>query len=263
MIAYLTDSEKLYFARHSPGENAPTSAIVRLIQGIYALDPQNALRIVRNRIFSTTPATEMCHGMVKVAAKRLTDSVSALDSDEVLAGFSSAVKIDVSESANALSGPLLFEEDVRKTLAEIVRLENPRSENEWMNVVRKLLSPGDEHSVAALLISHDGKILSSAINSNRLNRTLHAEVNLVQSFYRTHRRKLPPASKIITTLKPCKMCAAMIWTAAENIESMQIIFGQMDEGNHARETVLNSGTFERKRASRNAGELSCNIERQL
>jgi hypothetical protein len=44
---------------------------------------------------------------------------------------------------------------------------------------------------------------------------------------------------------------------------MQIIYGQMDEGNHARETVLNPGTFERKRASQTGGQLSCTIERQI
>jgi tRNA(Arg) A34 adenosine deaminase TadA len=262
-FAYLTDSEKLYFAHQPKDENSPTSAIVRLIQGVYAHDPKNALSIIRNRIFSTAQATEMCHGMVKVAAKRLTDSVSLLAADEVLSGFSSAVKIDVSESVNALLEELPFEADIRNTLDEIVRRENPSSETEWMKAARKLLRAEDDLPVAALLISHDGKILSAAINSNSQNRTLHAEVNLIQSFYRTHQRKIPPQSKIITTLKPCKMCAAMIWTWAENIESMQVIFGEMDEGSHARETVLNPGTFERKRASQSQTQLTCLIEQQI
>jgi tRNA(Arg) A34 adenosine deaminase TadA len=260
-FAYLVDSEKLYFAREPEDQNAPTSAIARLIQGVYSHDPKNALKLIRNRLFSTSLATEMCHGMVKVAAKRLTDSVS-LDSF-LQARSQYSEQIDLSESVNALSGPLAYEESLWKNLGKIVELENPSSELQWMNCARKLLHAGGNLPVAALLISPDGQVLSAALNSNSSNRTLHAEVNLIQSFYRNHRQKIPAHSTIITTLKPCKMCAAMIWTQAEKIESMQIVFGQMDDGRHARETVLNPGTFERKRASRNADQLSCKIEWQV
>jgi tRNA(Arg) A34 adenosine deaminase TadA len=132
-----------------------------------------------------------------------------------------------------------------------------------MAVARKLIRPSEGLPVAALLISADNQILSAALNCNSKNRTLHAEVNLIQCFYRNHRKKIPSGSKIITTLKACKMCAAMIWSSAEQIESTEIFFGEMDEGKHARETVLNPGTFERKRASHSASQLVCEIERQL
>jgi tRNA(Arg) A34 adenosine deaminase TadA len=257
--AYLADSGKLYFAHHTQSD-APTSAIVRLIQGVYARDPKNALSLVRNRIFSSSLATEMCHGMVKVAAKRLTDCVPQAEIDEAI---SRSEKIDVSESFNALSNAFPFEENLNRDLAVMIHEKKPSSEVEWMAVAKKLLRDGENLPVAALLISKEGELLSAAINSNSQNRTLHAEVNLIQSFYRKHRRKIPSESKIVTTLKPCKMCAAMIWTASEKIESIQVVYGQMDEGSHARETVLNPGTFERKRASQTEIQLSCVIERPL
>jgi tRNA(Arg) A34 adenosine deaminase TadA len=264
-LAYLVSEEKVYFARHQDREFIPTSAIVRLIQGVYSTSPQTALSIIRNRIFSTAQASEMCHGMIKVAAKRLTDLVPEEAARTVIEGFSPAHQIDLSKALTALSAPLPFEQNLNARLPLLLS-PSLNSENRWMELAKNLAAHTEETEhlpIAALLVSADNRILSAAINFNGQNKTLHAEVNLIQSFYRIHQKKLPPGSKIVTTLKPCKMCAGMIWSSAEDITSMKILFGEMDNGNHARETVLDRGTFERKRASRTPTELHCEIESQI
>ncbi|HEX4924736.1 MAG TPA: Bd3614 family nucleic acid deaminase, partial [Bdellovibrionales bacterium] len=49
-----------------------------------------------------------------------------------------------------------------------------------------------------------------AHNTNHSNRTLHAELNLVQSWWRMHQAPLPAGAEIYTTLEPCRMCSGMI-----------------------------------------------------
>src|SRR4051794_24453096 len=78
-VAFLASEDVIYFSQHkkaSPGE--PQSAITALIQGIWDKYPDKARGLLRNRIYSTQVPTEMCFGMVKVAAKRLS-IISSLD----------------------------------------------------------------------------------------------------------------------------------------------------------------------------------------
>src|SRR4051794_7209716 len=74
--AFLFYEGTLYFTCHKYIDRQPLSAIVILIQGIYEADPQMARKILRNPIFSTATPTEMCLGMVKVAAKRVHFGIS-------------------------------------------------------------------------------------------------------------------------------------------------------------------------------------------
>jgi tRNA(Arg) A34 adenosine deaminase TadA len=263
-LAFLIDSGRFYFAFHDSSQGvAPTSSVIRLIQGIYDKEPEQALRLVRNRIFTTAQATEMCLGMVRVAAKRLTDQISMDEALEKKAEFAHA-QVDLTECENALAHPLSYE--TQNPLEEILKASAPspypRDDEAWMSVALKL-SAAENSPVSALLLSAENELLAWGLNTNARNRTFHAEINLVQSFYRKFKTKIPEGAKIITTLKPCKMCAAMIWSFSEKIETLKVLFAEDDPGSNARETVLNSGTFERKRASKTASELSCEIELQL
>jgi tRNA(Arg) A34 adenosine deaminase TadA len=258
----------LYFALHSRSDRAPTSAVARLIQGIYATEPDQSRVIVRNRIFTTAPLTTMCRGMIAVAAKRATDQifkdfVSAEKKDSALPLKKTEYhQIDLSQSVNGLSTSLNYgaeasQIDIAKNLCH-----DQTDEKYWINLALELIRPTQilrqqenetrlflyNRPVAAVLVSREGKLLDRALNMNATNKTLHAELNLVQSFYRKFGRefgsKLPAGSKLFTTLKPCKMCAGMLFDAAEDMRSFEVIYAEDDPGTNARNTALEK--FQRK-----------------
>ena len=242
-LSYLRHDDTLYFARHTRVHaREPMSATVKLIQGIYATQPEFARKILRNRIYSTDLPTEMCLSMVKVAAKSLT----FLERAEVI-DFASGC------------GPFTEIEMMAPGFQPVPNLETQQttSNDFWMSLAKNLAettptksrenSPLFERDrkVAAILVSRDGKLLGNAINRNSSNRTLHAEINLVQSFYARTGTALPRGCRIYSTLKPCKMCAGMIWHSSEET---QIIYDQFDPGPSGRSTILDPDSFERKRA---------------
>ncbi|WP_321935208.1 Bd3614 family nucleic acid deaminase [Paraburkholderia sp. J8-2] len=89
------------------------------------------------------------------------------------------------------------------------------------------------HSIAALLVSSQGRVLAIAENMKAKNETYHAEVNLVQAYmskFDSFAQGREGVVAIYTTLKPCKMCAAMI---AHAFPYCKVIFAQDDPGTHA------------------------------
>jgi tRNA(Arg) A34 adenosine deaminase TadA len=268
-MAFLVDSKSrpatVYVARHPKGMRMPTSSVIRLIQGIYDVAPEQARRIVRNRIVTNAPLTEMCLGAVRVAAKRVT----TLSEAEVRLPENCEIR-DVSQSRNALTEALEYERTLspptisgQLSSDELMKhaFELNRRSNEEKVLGRPLHQR--DRAVAALLVSASGELLSWAVNSNASNRTLHAEVNLIQSYYRKSRSLLPPGSTLVTTLKPCKMCAAMIWHCAQDIRNLSVIYGLDDPGRNARETVLDRHSLERRRASRTEEERELVIQKQV
>ena len=262
---FLVAGETIYFAAHRRTHpHEPMSATVKLIQGIYATQPEMARRIVRNRIFSSDPPTEMCLAMVRVAAKNFTF-------------------LDGQEKQNAVSPLDSFQWiEIQAPSVLPLRSLSPAtvgvSDHAWMSVAKKLAElsgpPQDsdrplfqrDRKIAAILVSRDNKLLGHAINTNSSNRTLHAEVNLIQNFYSQMKTALPDDSRIYSTMKPCKMCAGMIWHASESSLSgkgIQVVFDQLDSGPNGRSTVLDSGSFERKRACPDSPQQERVVQLQL
>jgi tRNA(Arg) A34 adenosine deaminase TadA len=247
-IACLVYEDTVYFAkyyRQHPFE--PFSAVTILIQGIWERYPELARRILRTRIYTTLRPTEMCHGMVKVAAKRLSFGIDPIK--------------------DSLCRPLKYEEFQRLpsylqanytfSLADLVTAASPTSHADFLDlasqlaihVPRKEKLYFSDRPIAALLVSKDLEILGWELNSNSDNRTLHAEIKLIQNYYSKHNTSLPPGSRIYSTLKPCKMCAGMIWTSASDILSTRIYYAHPDPGPMGKSTVLDAQSFERARAS--------------
>jgi tRNA(Arg) A34 adenosine deaminase TadA len=224
--AWVTRGEELILARYRPAEPAaPESAVVRLIQGVCERWPDDWRRILRRRIFHTAPLTEMCRGMVRVCAKRASQA----------------------EAPPVGSMPVLeLEPAPLPVLSTANRGRVFRDEREAMAFARELAA-GIERAgplylaprpVAALLLSEGLRLVAWATNTNARNRTRHAEVNLVQGTWNETRQPLPPGSRIITTLKPCRMCAAMIQECAGDRHRTEVIYGDDDPGPNARNTAL-------------------------
>jgi tRNA(Arg) A34 adenosine deaminase TadA len=199
----------------------------------------------------------MCRGMIAVAAKRATDQILLAANSTDFKSAEISERIDLTHSLNGLSGELKYgEQTPAERRSDQDSFSQTRNEKYWMDLALELIRPTEilreeqkplfqyNRPVAAVLISREGKVLDWALNTNAVNKTLHAELNLVQSFYRKFGSKLPAGSKLFTTLKPCKMCAGMLFDAAEDMRSFEVIYAEDDPGPNARNTALEN--FQRR-----------------
>ena len=262
--AYLTDRSRVYYATCSKDSlgKLPHSPITRLIQGVYSLAPYEARRILRQRIFSNVPTlTPMDYGMVKVSAKRLTlghteDFSKTMSEAEV-------IRVpDLLPSVDSWVGHFIHSLDKLKISGD----------QQWMKKAFELqtriplVSPRyfSDRPVACLLVGTDSsgsqsgeKLLAASVNRNAENRTLHAEVSLVQSYLAQSGGLLPKKAKIYVTLKCCRMCAGMLWNSVDNPGDLKVFYGKDDPGTHAKETILSAGTPDRLRFS--TSEQQCEL----
>lgn len=242
-LAFLKDGSTLFYATQPLKPSiAPHSAIIDLIQGIYEKFPDDARRILRNRIYSTLDEPSlMCTQMIKVAAKRMTPGVRELP-------------FPVSESMKVFKVTSDFANPPDLNLLKQVESMNawsmtPHTHEDFMKLAFQIASWPDlnpapiQRQVAAILVTSEPNsekttILAACRNTNAKNKTLHAEVNLVQSLYQETGQIIPANSRIYTTLKPCRMCASMIWCCASDRTSLEVFYGADDPGPHARDLVL-------------------------
>ena len=258
-IAWVDDGATRFLARCDLPRPWADSALVRLIQGVWEREPSQARRILRKRISlaSSSSPTEMCLGMVKVAAKRL-DCIEARSPDSLL----NEIEFEPM-SAPPLPGWVEgFDASGVRSHAAYLRLAL-----DLVTQMEGVPAPGERYlrdrRVAALLVSEEGLLLGAAINTNSLNRTRHAEINLIQGYCHRTGGPIPRGARLYITLKSCKMCAGMIWAAALDPASLEVIYVHDDPGPLARLTVLTPGSHERKRASQSAPRLlEAQIERQ-
>lgn len=246
-VAFVEHLGDLYFAQFPVNMSAPSSAIVKLLQGIFDTHLDLSFFILRNRIFTTAPLTEKCRGMVKVIAKRVTAEIIPQDHKiEIELRLNPVGEQDMplfsvmhlsSENAAALEKiqEMLSAQDFKDPGAMLRKASLLAS---WVSRGRVL---HDHHrDIAALLISAEGECLGYGINSNALNKTLHAEVNLIQRLYKENGRKIPSGAVLYSTHKPCKMCAGMIHDWSEEPKSVQVFYENHEAGGLSRSTILDA-----------------------
>jgi tRNA(Arg) A34 adenosine deaminase TadA len=259
--AFLVDSaeglEKVFFTTHSPypkpGPNVihpyegdeqlgfaldqPFTPYTHLIEGVWNHDSSMARKILRNRIYSPFERTPLCDGMIKVAAKRA-NVVSQEDFEARVKSLAKFEWIEVTPAATPVQkAKSKIDEKIKGktlTLGEAVAVAEELSLASYQTEGAE----AEEIGVGAVLLNRGGKVLTTAYNQNFDNRTQHAELLLIRNYLQAHGEVIPANSKLIVTLKPCAMCAAQILTFAKDIESLEIIFVNDDEGSFANNTVL-------------------------
>jgi tRNA(Arg) A34 adenosine deaminase TadA len=236
-VAFVAHNEFLYCTYCPRGFVGPSSAVIKLIQSLFDQRQDQSFFILRNRIFTTAPLSEQCRGMVKIVAKRVRGEVLAKDhgvelaqQTVVLEGDDSFAKLDLLslENQRPLQTVLALQKDSPLAWVRSLAEMNPRGQT---------LHDYDR-DIASLLVSETGLLLGYGINCNSKNKTLHAEVNMVQRFHRETGHKIPFGARIYTTRKPCKMCAGMIYDASEEPTSLQIYFAEDDKS--SQHTVLDA-----------------------
>lgn len=236
-LAFVSHRGKIYYAHHPQALVSPSSAVVTLLQGVFEKYIDHSFFILRNRIYTTSLPQHRCLGMVKVVAKRISGEIVPTDHRvEVV-----LEKMSVGAGQALLQSKYLSSENLW-SLTKVASLYEG-SRLKWARALADLNVRGEvlhdyNRDIACLLVDKSGDLLSYGINTNSRNKTLHAEINMVQKFFNEKGKKIPEGSEIITTRKPCPMCAAMIYDWCENPESLKIYFAEEDKS--SRRTVLDS-----------------------
>ncbi len=244
-LAFVEHRGTLYYSYCPKGLEGPSSAVVKLLQGVFDQQVDHSFFILRQRVYTTTSLTEMCRGMVKVVAKRATELVASED-HRLKLGLSF---VEVGQTSDFLWESRHLSSENMISVAEFkknFRGRAPGGDQSFAALAKELASlvprgevlHDQDRSIAAVLVSPQGEILSYGLNSNSKNKTLHAEVNLVQRYYRETGERLPEGATIFSTHKPCKMCAGMIYHWSETPLGPHVYYEVQETGGLSRSTVL-------------------------
>ncbi|WP_413289144.1 Bd3614 family nucleic acid deaminase [Bdellovibrio sp. HCB337] len=228
-VAFVSHKDSVYYAYFPKGVKAPSSAVVKLLQGLFDRFVDHSFFILRNRIYTTAPVQAMCLGMTKIVAKRLQGEVQPQNHGVRLE--EQAVQIGDEDALQAVD---LLSQENQLPLEHIQALRKGASLMGWTRNLAELNARGDvlhdfDRDIACLLVDESGQVLSYGLNSNSKNKTLHAEVNMIQRYFREQQRKLPVSAQLYTTRKPCKMCAAMLLDWCEDPKSLRIYYAEDDK----------------------------------
>ena len=194
----------------------------------------------------------MCLGMVKVVAKRISGPLRPFDHALPL----SLDFVEIGEGAQKL-----FPVRQRSELSQIFVASHLTAAEPIARAWQLArLNPRGEvlhdynRGIAALLVGPEDEILAWGLNSNSKNKTLHAEVNLVQDYFRRTGRKIPRGARIYSTHKPCKMCAGMIFENSEERKDAFVLYEVEETGGLSSATVLDRHGLNRKIISSSKAE---------
>lgn len=230
---------KVYWTGFPRGAWAPSSAIVKLVQSVFDRYRDQSFFLLRQKIRTTAPVTDLDRGVLQLAAKRA-ETVTAA---EEFSG-TPVSSLDFEEMTDPRAE--LFESSLEQ-LALPEPPNHPLSEREIvmrLETLKALVPRGEilhDHNrpVAVLLVDRDGHVLEESVHGGFLNKTLHAELRLVQKYFRRHRSGFPSGSRVYVSLKPCRMCAAMLMKMGENVgEDFRVVFVEKDPGRLAQATLL-------------------------
>lgn len=250
-VAFVIHKEQIFCAYVPKAFQGPSSAVIKLLQSLFDEHRDLSFFILRNRIFTTAPVLAQCHGMVKIVAKRVSGEVPAKDHGipipqqvHILGGDEPFASLKLRTPENEL--PL---EQISVLAPEVISSKQKSANGgspgmlEWVRKVAALNPRGNvlhdyDRDIACILVADSGELLGYGLNCNSKNKTLHAEVNMVQRYFRDRGQMIPANAHIYTTRKPCKMCAGMILDACESPRSLHIHFAEEDKS--SQHTVLDA-----------------------
>lgn len=263
-VAFLQDGRRVLWARpREPG--SPFGATVILIQGVHASEPALARKLLRARIHATREPGPFAHGMVKIAARRLTvvGTVVAAPGEGDVDPALELVEVRPSDVVAASPEP--------SPASPRLGPDPTRSHANWLELAASLVPPRPadrprfelDRAVGAVLVSPSGEPIAASANTNARDRTRHAELNVLAAAWALQKRKLAPGSRLYATLEPCKMCAGLAWELAEEPASLEVYYREPDPGPGARDSILDPASNARRRFARTRAEREATCLRRV
>ncbi len=232
------------------------SSVVTLIQNIFEKYKDQSFFILRNRIYTTDQFHDADLGIIKILAKKGTDQLhmhfetSSIDDKN---------KYDIKYEFNLNNYQFNFIEPnsiihytsflesnnshlLHIILSKKIKLFSKNSHLLFQNYLFSLLSTtalinkrGSKlhmfhRSIAAIMLDKNNCLISYGINSNAINKSLHAEIIMIDQGIRNinFNKNCFDLSKInlYLTHQPCRMCSSYIYKFTEmyKIENFNIYF---------------------------------------
>jgi hypothetical protein len=184
--------------------------VFQLIHAVSTLYQANSQHILRNRIYANYELSTLCLASVKLIAKR----------------FSTETESEYSARKN--------QEVLNRKLIDLSQfnwLDYKFDELQCLNRFHK--------SVWAQAFDSEKKVIVRSVNSGGSAKILHAELNIARELQLMGAAGWPKVKKIVVSLKPCKMCAALLCEFVSNQKiSISVTYLQNDTGPMAQNTVL-------------------------
>ncbi len=239
-LAFVRHREAVYYTRFPQNAKAPSSAVIKLLQNIFEIKMDLSFFILRNKIYTTSEFSYQDHGMVKVLAKKVHFGLQAVhlpEANDVLHHFHF---VSVAADEEIICSSRFRSELIPRDPSMIYGEE--QIENELVKLTlsqaRGSVLHDYDRPIAAVLVNPQGQPEWWCVNSSSKNKSLHAEVNLIQGVYESQKGKIPQGFSIYVTHKPCKMCAGMIFDACEDSAKIQLRYLNNVTGCRSRWTVL-------------------------
>ena len=253
-----------------------------LMHALSQLTPHEAQWWSRGHVYTNTPISPAMWGLMKVAGKRL----KYVSDHEIKSHINTIRNEHSSISASDLS-PWLhllqrftcisnqgsdspLEQSIRSCnikpyLGQRVPTLKEAGEivHHWMtheNTLLKLQGGGEEEVtgrrwggkrrvVGALALDDSFTVIGYALNQPQLGATAHAEWCLLDQLWRAQRWPQSGQVTLISSLKPCKLCAGA-WITHASYQRLEVYFLHNDPGPGGQNTALDDETFAYQEARR-------------
>jgi tRNA(Arg) A34 adenosine deaminase TadA len=262
-LAVINYQDQIFYSAYSPKNHEPHSAVTQLIQSIYNQFPDEALKILRNRIFLNYTPSLMCLSMIQLAAKRY-----VVDTKLIVPGCSQKLEFKTLINSNLDSGNLY-----EKFEGHLNNQENASQENafeaalNWLKSEqnhKKLEGKSIRKNIKAFLTDTHKSFFLFSENLPNKNKTLHAEVALLQNYYQIKQKGFDSPVELYTSLQCCKMCAAMFWHMHENpLMNLKSFYLTKETGPSARNSILNAKSNSRHALKNSEADSNKILEFQL
>ena len=259
----LLDPQGQLWALPDPARGFPfSSPVFVLAERISADSRDSALEILRCPIIVPQPVTLPERALIKVCCKRYrVDDSYPLDLDARLLDSSSRFNdLRPSGITNAVSRPVMIgrmpvhlpASECAKVAELLLELANgPDTPNAALTLMDAAATTLGMGRVGAALVAHTPagvEVLRVAFNLPEVSHLMHAEYLLLRSalaagpvdFF----QPATPSVTLISTRKPCRMCAAIILEVMGH-NCQKVLYRHFDYGPMAARTVLNSNSFDR------------------
>lgn len=248
-------SDRILYSTYEPKPQEPHSAVTQLIQGIFEEIPEKALSLLRHHIVVNYKPSILCRGMIAIAAKRFRFEPEL---DSILK--QSSLPLELVHYLGPKLEPLRFLATYQEA-ASWVCGATKEVETQDKEEAPKYLQ---DRAVRAVLFNAQNQVLLMAENKNSKNKTKHAEVVLLQDYFRVHQQGFQEETLLMTSLQCCKMCAAMAWHMhVDPLQNLRAIYVMPEKGSSARDTIFTPGGNLRREFYQDKNAILRSVESEM
>lgn len=213
----------------------PSSAAVKLLQGVFEKHKDHSFFLLRKRIYLNYEPGPMDLGFIDLVAKRWS-RIDAADGTNA----SAEVRLPINEVVplkECFFRPDHFADHGVCTISSIQNSSEALQalENLEAQILRGSVLHKHSRQIAAIFCDETGVVLGHALHAGAVNKTRHAEVELLQGLYRKGFRPTGKYRMYVST-QPCRMCAGL-WAEVLG-ERVRVFYRDEDPGTKARGTEL-------------------------